>query len=92
MKDIFNFIFNLELHINFNFFYLIYLMLLCNFLFDRINFNINIQWRDSRKKYNIQGDIKTLLGKSCEVEKMMRFLIEAEMFEEIQKNEGYLTR
>ena len=43
------------------------------------------QWRDSRKKYNIQGDIKTLLGESCEVEKMMRFLKETEMFEEIKK-------
>ena len=38
---------------------------------------------DSRKKYNIQSDIRTLLGKSCEVEKMMRFLKETEMFEEI---------
>ena len=41
------------------------------------------QWRDSRKKYNIQGDIRTLLGKSCEVVKMMRFLKETEMFGEI---------
>ena len=41
------------------------------------------QWRDSRKKYNIQGDKRTLLKKSCEVEKMMRFLKETEMFEEI---------
>ena len=31
------------------------------------------QWWDIRKKYNIQGDIRTLLGKECEVEKM-RFL------------------
>ena len=38
---------------------------------------------DSRKKYNIQGDIGALLGKNCEVEKMMRFLKETEMFEEI---------
>ena len=41
------------------------------------------QWRDSRKKHNIQGDIRTLLGKECEVEKMMRFLRERELFEEI---------
>ena len=34
------------------------------------------QWWDSRKKHNIQGDIRTLLGKECEVEKMMRFLRE----------------
>ena len=40
------------------------------------------QWRESRKKYNIQGDIGALLGKNCEVEKMM-FLKETEMFEEI---------
>ena len=26
------------------------------------------QWRDSRTKYNIQDDIRTLLGKDCEVE------------------------
>ena len=32
------------------------------------------EWRDSRKKHNFQGDIKILLGKDCEVEKMMRFL------------------
>ena len=29
------------------------------------------------------GGIRTLLGKSCEVEKMMRFLKKMEMFEEI---------
>ena len=34
------------------------------------------QWRDSRKKHNIQGDIRTLLGKNCEVEKIIRFLRE----------------
>ena len=39
--------------------------------------------RDSKKKYNIQGDIRALLGKNYEVEKMMRFLKETEMFEEI---------
>ena len=41
------------------------------------------QWKDSRKKYSIQGDIKTLLGKNCEVEKMMKFFREIGMFEEI---------
>ena len=35
------------------------------------------KWRDSRKKYN-QGDIRTLLGKDCEVKKMMMFLREME--------------
>ena len=41
------------------------------------------QWRDSRVKYNIQGDIRTLLGKDCEVEQMMKFLKEIGKFEEI---------
>ena len=41
------------------------------------------QWRDSRKKYNVQGDLRTAMGKDCEVEKIMRFLKETEMFEEI---------
>ena len=40
------------------------------------------QWRHSRKKYGVQGDIGELLGKNCEVEKMMRFLMETEMYEE----------
>ena len=40
------------------------------------------QWRGTRKKHNIQGDIRTLQGKDCEVEKMMRFLREMGMFEE----------
>ena len=31
--------------------------------------------RESRKKYNIQGDIKTLLGRDFEVTKEMRFVI-----------------
>ena len=39
------------------------------------------QWRDSRKKYNIKGDIRTLLGKEREVEKMMRFLREIRAFQ-----------
>ena len=41
------------------------------------------QSRDSRKKYNIQGDIGTLLGKNYEVEKEMRFLKETDMYEQI---------
>ena len=36
-----------------------------------------------QKKYNAQSDLRALLGKSCEVEKMMRFLKETKMFEEI---------
>ena len=32
-----------------------------------------LQWSDPIKKYNIQSDIKTLLGKDCEVEKIMRY-------------------
>ena len=38
---------------------------------------------NSRKKYNIQGDIRTLLGMDCEVEMMMRFLRERGIFEKI---------
>ena len=41
------------------------------------------QWRKSRKKNGIQYIIKTLLGKDCEVEKIMKFLKEIEIFEEI---------
>ena len=43
----------------------------------------NKTWRNSRKKFNIQSDIKTLLGKDCEVEKMMEFFREIGIFEEI---------
>ena len=35
-----------------------------------------------KKKHNIQGDM-TLLGKDCEVEKMMTFLREIGIFEKI---------
>ena len=42
-------------------------------------------WWDNRKKYNIQGDIRTLLEKDCEVVKMMRFLSKIGIFEEIQR-------
>ena len=48
----------------------------------------NSPWKDSRRKHNIQSDIRTLLRKSCEVEKMMKFLRETEVFEKIfLKNE-----
>ena len=40
------------------------------------------QWRDIRRKHNVQGDIRILLGKDCDVEKM-RFLKGIKMFEEI---------
>ena len=46
------------------------------------------QWRDSRRKHNIQGDIRTLRSKDFEVEKMMRFLREIRMFEEIEITGG----
>ena len=42
------------------------------------------QWRDSKKKHNIQGDIETLLGKDCELEKIMRFFKGIGMFVEIE--------
>ena len=40
-----------------------------------------LQWRDSRKKHNIQANISVLLGKDCEVEKIMRSFKEIGMFE-----------
>ena len=46
------------------------------------------QWRDSRKKHNIQGDLRTLQGNECELEEM-RFLRKRGMFEEIVMTEGY---
>ena len=38
------------------------------------------QWKHNRKKKNIHGDIRTQLGKDCEVEMMMR---DIRIFEEI---------
>ena len=38
---------------------------------------------EGQEKHNIQVDIRTLLGKDCQVEKKMRFFREIEMFEEI---------
>ena len=38
---------------------------------------------DSIKKIDIQGNRKPLLGKDCELEKIMRFTKEIEIFEEI---------
>ena len=42
-------------------------------------------WRDRGKNYNIQDNIKTLLGRDFEVEKVMRFLKEVGVFKEILK-------
>ena len=39
--------------------------------------------KSQQKKRNIQGNTKTLLGSDCEVEKVMRFLKDIEIFEEI---------
>ena len=36
-----------------------------------------------QKKYNIQSDIRALLIRDCEVDKVMRFLKNLEVFEEI---------
>ena len=36
-----------------------------------------------QEKYNIQSDIKTLLRRDCEVEKLMRYLKYIGVFEEI---------
>ena len=35
---------------------------------------------------NIQSDIRTLLGRDCEVEKIIRFLKDVKVFEEIKNN------
>ena len=41
------------------------------------------QWRDSRKKYYIQGDLRKILRTDWDVEKMMKFLRDIGMFEEM---------
>ena len=38
------------------------------------------QWRDSRKKHNIQSEIWTLPGKDYEVDKIVKFIREIGMF------------
>ena len=38
---------------------------------------------EQQKTYYIHGNVKTLQGKFCEVEKIMRFPKEIEIFEEI---------
>ena len=40
-----------------------------------------------QKKYNIQSDIKTLLGNDSKVEKIIKFFKEIEIFEEIQTHD-----
>ena len=34
---------------------------------------------EQQKKYNIQSEIKTLLGKACEVENLIKFLKKIDM-------------
>ena len=41
------------------------------------------QLRDTRKECNIQSDMNTLLERGCEMETIMKFLKETEMFDEI---------
>ena len=38
---------------------------------------------ERQKKYNIQGNIKILLGRDCIEEKIIRFFKDIEIFEEI---------
>ena len=46
-----------------------------------------MQWKDSRRKYDIYNNIVIkLLKKNCEVEKLMKFLKDIELFEVIQKD------
>ena len=48
-----------------------------------VELDSNNKTLSTRKKYNIQGSIRTLLGKDCEVERMMRFLRERGLFEKV---------
>ena len=41
------------------------------------------QWREERRKHDVKGDIEKVLGKDCEVGKVMRFLKEIKMYEGI---------
>ena len=41
------------------------------------------QWRDKRKKYNVLSDVRILLGRDCEVEKVMRYFKNIRMFKKI---------
>ena len=45
--------------------------------------NIKIQHVETRdwQKYKIQGDIKTLLRRDCDVDKVMRFIKDVDIFE-----------
>ena len=42
-----------------------------------------LQWKDNRRKHDIYGNIKQLLGKHCKVEKLMKFLNDILLFEGI---------
>ena len=42
---------------------------------------------EGEQKKNIQGNIKTLLGRDCKLEKVMMFFKDVEIFEEIRTSE-----
>ena len=47
--------------------------------------NNGLPMEGQRKKHNIQGVIRTLLGKDFDMEKMMRFFRKIGMFEKIKR-------
>ena len=43
----------------------------------------NLQWRNSRRKYNIHGNIEELLEKKYELGELVKFHKETGLFEDI---------
>ena len=41
------------------------------------------QWKEERRKHGMESDMKKILGILCEVAKIMRFLKEINIYEEI---------
>ena len=41
------------------------------------------QWREERKKHGMEGNVEKTLGKECEMAKLMRFLKEINVYEDI---------
>ena len=46
-------------------------------------YRVVLPMKGYQKKYNVQSKLKTQLGKDCEVEKVMRYIKDIEVFEEI---------
>ena len=41
------------------------------------------QWREERRKHGMEGDMKKILGRECEVAKVMKYLKEINIYEDI---------